>query len=229
MSRHFAPISENELKERVEKLMEDGVGDLLDKLGRDIKVKFDLENVTDWPSYTFGPEELIGVHTTPNGLTYYGICAGGDWEMPVFFIVYWDGKKLRGYVPTEGNPWNTTTKQAYGNDDAADAKDVHKRWPGKYDKKIALTIDEFAHDASLILADIWSRILPVGEKGAKRSEPTYDTLDSSLPAPTHSVTLAADFLAKLVEIEMGARNGRTALYWHLIYTIQQHAGRKYHD
>ena len=38
----------------------------------------------------------------------------------MFFIIYWDGKKLRAYVPTDGNPWNTDTKEAYGNDEEKD-------------------------------------------------------------------------------------------------------------
>lgn len=159
MSRYFAPITEAELKAKIDKAFVDedpndpyiNRGDainhqvLLDKLGKDLKVSFDFENF-----------DIEGYRTLPNGMTYLGLQAGGDWEHPVFFIIYWDGKKLRGYVPTEGNPWNTTTKQAYGNDEDADLKNARKRWPDCPDD-----IDGwFDRDEAEIIKDIQSRILP---------------------------------------------------------------------
>jgi hypothetical protein len=42
--------------------------------------------------------------------------AGGDWEAPLLYVLYWDGRELRGYVPTKGNPFNTDTKTAYGSE-----------------------------------------------------------------------------------------------------------------
>jgi hypothetical protein len=56
------------------------------------------------------------------GLTYLSAWVGGDWEVPVFIIVYWDGKKLRGYIPKYGNAWNPLTNEALGNN-----------WTDKYD------------------------------------------------------------------------------------------------
>ena len=79
---------------------------IFSKFKKDIsKVHFDFENV-----------EGMGIHTLSNGLTYYAFTAGGDWEQPIYIILYWDGKSFRGYIPTEGNPWNTATNCAYGND-----------------------------------------------------------------------------------------------------------------
>jgi len=49
------------------------------------------------------------------------------------------------------------------------------------------------------------------------------TRSTALPAPTHSVTTAAAYLAAVVDEDMGTRNGRTALFWHLIAVIQKHA------
>jgi hypothetical protein len=44
-------------------------------------------------------------------------------------------------------------------------------------------------------------------------------------APTRSVAIAAEYLVSVVEKDLGTMNGGTALYWHLIHVIHQHAGR----
>jgi hypothetical protein len=102
----------------------DGYGipwhDLSSQIRKDLsKCEFDLENVniTDGWGKT---KSIVGFKTLPNGMNYLGICAGGDWETSVFFIIYWDGKELRAYIPTDGNPWNTDEKQAYGNHESDD-------------------------------------------------------------------------------------------------------------
>lgn len=138
MSRYFVPITQEELADKIEKAFvdedpknpfinrSDAFSNKLmqEKLGKDLKVKFDYENF-----FINGCDAISGYHTLSNGLTFLGCYAGGDWEYPVQFIIYWDGKKLRGYVPTKGNPWNTDTKMAYGNNDEADLKNARKRWP----------------------------------------------------------------------------------------------------
>jgi len=55
--------------------------------------------------------------------------------------------------------------------------------------------------------------------------PDSDTLIKQYPDfhPTAAVQYAVEFLAKVVSGEMGARNGRTALYWHLMSVVQKHA------
>lgn len=170
-TRNFAPISIEDLKAKIDEVMgDDGPHELLAKLGSDIKVSFDLENFAESPR-DFGPKALMGYHTDPNGLTYCGFAAGGDWEHPVFFLVYWDGKKLRGYVPTDGNPWNSITKTAYGNDEDKDLKDAKKRWPETYADSESVESDDFEFDSALIQADIAARILPPGQKVAKAPKP----------------------------------------------------------
>jgi len=95
-------------------------------------VKFDHENfysgyewdeekdriyfINDEPNGCIGYSKFCGYQSYENGLTFLGCWGGGDWEVAVHYIVYWDGKSLRGYVPTLGNPWNTHLKLAYGND-----------------------------------------------------------------------------------------------------------------
>lgn len=171
MSRTFAPITIPELEEKVWARFSEGEGiePILIKewLGKDLKVNFDFENFES-PGSNHGKGSLLGFNTLANGLTYCGMSAGGDWEYPVFFIVYWDGKKLRGYVPTEGNPWNTTTKAAYGNDEPADLKNAKKRWPELY--KDANTIDscDFEADDKLVLEDILNRITPQTKPKVKK-------------------------------------------------------------
>jgi len=44
--------------------------------------------------------------------------------------------------------------------------------------------------------------------------------------PTRSVKIAVEYLVDAVDRDLGTKNGRTALYWHLIHVVQQHAGPK---
>jgi hypothetical protein len=109
------------LKERIENTLtttieDSGVRGFLYLFGKDIKVRFATENFFDGISYTYPLPGLYGINTIGD-LTFCGMVSGGDWEHPVFFIVYWDGKKLRAYIPSEGNPYNQKTMQAIGNGD----------------------------------------------------------------------------------------------------------------
>lgn len=138
------------------------------KLAKDLKVEFDTENVAT-NARDFGPEGLMGIVSLGNGLTFWGMCAGGDWEHPVFWIVYWDGRRLRAYVPKEGNPWNTDTKQAYGNDGVKDVKNAKKRWPEECQDLTEDNVDGwFDFDSGKILNDILSRIQPKKMNAAKK-------------------------------------------------------------
>ena len=132
--RTFEPISTDELKAKIEyflndKLSYDNIGNLIEEVSSDLGVEFDTENIewkkidpkTQWDQ---GPDDtkyfedqntILGYCTLPNGFSFLGICGGGDWEVPVHFIIYWDGLELRAYVPKNGNFYNTDTKKAYGN------------------------------------------------------------------------------------------------------------------
>lgn len=170
MSRFFVPISPVELRDKVHNAFDppaDAVrershyaflNNMRQKLASDLKVDFDAENFSEGGVDSFGPDGLMGLVSLGHGLTFWGFCAGGDWEVPVFWLVYWDGRKLRAYIPKEGNPWNATTSRAYGNDDEADLKDAQKRWP-----KANLTVEDFDStwfdfDSGLILNDVLDRI-----------------------------------------------------------------------
>jgi hypothetical protein len=122
------------------------------------KVQFDLEN---WcignadPSYTKYPSDHEGLAGYPcgyevlsNDLPVLFVNAGGDWEFPVCFVLYWDGVKIRAYVPSNGNCWNKKEKCAYGSEDG------HLGWDGDSDWEA----DEFQSDADLIRSDVMNRI-----------------------------------------------------------------------
>jgi hypothetical protein len=98
---------------------------LTSQVSKDLsKVQFDAENISDCDLYLnsvqHDGQRYLGYNTLGNGLSYLGVNAGGDWETPVFFMLYWDGKSIRGYVPKDGNTWNTHSKEAFGNDEEND-------------------------------------------------------------------------------------------------------------
>lgn len=70
--------------------------------------------------------DSIGDIQMANGIPYIQGCVGGDWESAIFFVLYWDGKQLRGYIPTKGNSFDRFRKIALGNDDAEDIKFLEK-------------------------------------------------------------------------------------------------------
>lgn len=72
------------------------------------EIKLDDTVTSEWDPDTHIPE-IQGIHTLPNGMTYFGLLIGGE-AIPIFCIIYWDGVSLRGYTPTEGNCYNKKTK-----------------------------------------------------------------------------------------------------------------------
>ena len=94
-----------------------------ENIRKDIKYNVDAENILTGCDAGY-EDKYVGLHTLSNGLTFYGILMGGDWEDPVFIIIYWDGKKLRAYIPSYGNRVNLDCKCAFGSesDDLDDDK-----------------------------------------------------------------------------------------------------------
>lgn len=131
-----------------------------------LKVQFDWENYEYNPKETYmNSKNIGGFRTLPNGLTFLGVTAGGDWQVPTFAILYFSGKELRAYIPTNGNVWNTDTHEAYGNDNLADAKNIAKRFKPELNKKIDGMdeyddgfYDDLNFDENKIIADIENRI-----------------------------------------------------------------------
>ena len=172
MPRYFVPETEDSLRARLIDALtnhdeyEDGddfngfsyIRSLTPQIEKDLaKCQFDTENVMCCPR----DNSMTGYHTLRNGLTYLGIFAGGDWEQGVFFIIYWDGKKLRAYVPTKGNPYNHTTKEAYGNDTEDGGEDILDQIKQGYAKKGDEYQDGIPDDPAAVITDIESRLLPM--------------------------------------------------------------------
>ena len=85
------------------------LGTLLEnsKVNEDVqKINFDYENVG-----------YDGFEILKNNLPVIKGRAGGDWESPVYFIIYHDGKKFRGYTSENGNTFNPITRTASGSED----------------------------------------------------------------------------------------------------------------
>lgn len=128
-------------------------------------VKFCSENIT-CNADTFGRGQenaIVGFHQLDNQFAFLGVEAGGDWQYPVFFIVYWDGKSLRGYIPKNGNSWNTATMEAYGNNAEKDAQNAKKRF--KVDD-----YEDLVRDHAAILNDIKKKIGMRETKAAMMTE-----------------------------------------------------------
>lgn len=158
------------------------------KIWKDIrKVDFDFENYSFESEDAYSGCKLITGHQIhDNGMPYFGVVAGGDWEMPVFFIIYWSGTELRGYVPTDGNVWNTDHKSAYGNNED-DSDNIKKRWPELFDERSDdVCIDDCPDcDPAKILIDIAARITPReahNEMGEPRT--AHDIAESIEPGCT---------------------------------------------
>lgn len=86
-------------------------------------IEFDEENFNIDPNNLFGNydkehlvDNLVGIHTLENGFTFLGCQAGGDWECEIFYVVYWDGKKIRAYFPPYGNTHNSDFMTAFGSE-----------------------------------------------------------------------------------------------------------------
>jgi hypothetical protein len=87
------------------------------------KINFDFENYELGDANPYGYEETgycsypVGYKVLSNGLPVLFVNAGGDWEYPICFILYWDGKQIRAYIPENGNVFNKKERCAYGSEE----------------------------------------------------------------------------------------------------------------
>lgn len=105
-----------------------GKKDWPDHLLKDLgKVQFDWENYGYNPGDYSMYGDLIGYNEI-GGVQFVGVAAGGDWEYPIFICFYLDqdGKRVRAFIPKDGNCWNYDTKEAFGNDEEKDADLLNK-------------------------------------------------------------------------------------------------------
>jgi len=65
------------------------------------------------PDESFAYGGMVGLQSIGE-FNFIGVEGGGDWEFPVYFIVYWSNE-IRCYIPKNGNAYNKKHKAAYGN------------------------------------------------------------------------------------------------------------------
>lgn len=85
--------------------------------GKEFEVDHENLEFETWRGYKDKDkaEGLLDVHTI-DGLTFCGMVTGGDWEVPLFMIFYWDGEKVCTYFPRKGNPINLDAMTAFGSE-----------------------------------------------------------------------------------------------------------------
>ena len=142
----------------------------LPSVAKDLKkVDFDCENFECEAKES--SKVRLGIQQLDNGLVYLGCMGGGDWEVYVYYIVYWDGKNFRGYLPKDGNPWDKKEKRAYIDEDEYELSSIlekeenkllaedcsQKKWD-KFEAKSVKMYSQFRTDAAKIEADIKQRI-----------------------------------------------------------------------
>lgn len=149
MPRYYVPISLEDFRKKVEPLFKYNDDECFPynmprKISEDIKkINFDMENFEPCPyiddpfsSEGFG-KYPCGFHMINDDFPVLFVNAGGDWEQPICFIIYWDGKTLRGYVPEKGNVFNPITKTAFGSDE-----DSPKYYDGCIKDALIIKLDE---------------------------------------------------------------------------------------
>lgn len=132
--------------------------------------------LADWSEIDFDIENTQLIDDAPfrlleNGVPIVLLQAGGDWEFPVICAIYHDGSTFRGYVPADGNIFNTATKTAYGNDEAADRGNIQKLYGKAHPKLLAeenphSVLDDYVDfDFDKVIADVEGRISARGTQG----------------------------------------------------------------
>ena len=90
------------------------------------EVNVDFENLESFDSedaynHLPGLENLDGYEMVGEGDSAFPVlwcAAGGDWELPLVFVIYiGQNGELRGYIPEDGNCYNKEDKAAYGNNE----------------------------------------------------------------------------------------------------------------
>lgn len=186
-------------------------------LANDNKLNVSCENI----DIDEQEDNLLGFHTLSNGFTFFGYTAGGDWGVPVFMIVYWDGKKLRGYTPTGGNLINTDWNCALGDESVWGDEERAQKVRAKYKKagmsvqddlwdfmesagelycsKYNTCMDDVEHNWTVIRQDIESRIVldaPVVHR-KKTETPTQPRAKTPLEEKYKSVKKLVDQWLKI--------------------------------
>lgn len=92
------------------------------------KVEFDFENYSCNPDDGYENDKFVlGFWATSEDIPVLGCLAGGDWENPIYFVLYpATDKSIRAYIPSDGNTWVVIDgqKTAWGNGEDQDPDDL---------------------------------------------------------------------------------------------------------
>lgn len=144
MARYYNIISKDDFILNIKSLMLDGNGELNHSwvyelpaiISKDIsKVMFDFENCTGYNDQPFLSGYLTGYHELSPGFHTFWVSAGGDWEIPINFLLYWGDNRLRAYIPKDGNVWNKKYKCTYGSEGDSPHFDYQKN-PEGFDEEL---------------------------------------------------------------------------------------------
>lgn len=224
--RKAVPFSESELTRKIMEKAEainDEVEDLRDAVEtliyNDSKISKDLAKIDfDYENLDVGDECYLsntGFNQLHNGFTYLLCAAGGDWEQPVGFIIYWDGKALRGYIPTLGNTFNLKHKCAFGSepnvDDEpeADNYDIHEVYLIKLLAENGISADdydgEYDLDFELFEEDIEHRIeIPGAISQARPAQTCGNTVVKNTPVkntPSVNQNITKQLMSDFFDVE----------------------------
>lgn len=120
------------------------------------KIRFGHDNGT--AANITGNSNFLGLHVTESGIPFIGARLCGDEEfVEVYFIVYFDGKNIRGYVPYYGNTYNPKTKAAFG----IDHEDEDEVLMNSIGKTLEDDFEDIQADETKLLIDVNSRITVV--------------------------------------------------------------------
>lgn len=76
-----------------------------------------LSGISEFGDKSVTHPAQVGFIQCPSGFTFLGVSAGGDWQYPTYACLYWDGKKLRMYIPIRGNAVNAVLGCLFGDEE----------------------------------------------------------------------------------------------------------------
>lgn len=127
MARYYGEISKDDFLSKIKEVMdnEDYPYEMPKEIRKDFKIDFDFENYTDFNDTNGFSDYPVGYKELADGFHVFFVNAGGDWEYPICFIIYWGhNKKLRAYIPKDGNAWHRKEKCAYGSNDSGEYDEI---------------------------------------------------------------------------------------------------------
>lgn len=146
---------------------------LIEESANPQNVDFDTENA----NFEHDPRlpGLCGWQKTLSGIPFLGATAGGDWECPVYFLIYWDDsdKQFKKLIPTRGNVVDWENNQAYYEDKEEAEEDGALVKPDDLDfdvPALADSIEQFFAVRKMIASNVAQEPL-----ASKSSEPERAT------------------------------------------------------